>query len=466
MNGPAQAAAAVWDDLVEQGAALAAGHITSVELTRATLARIEQLNPVLNCYLHVDAAGALEAAAAADARRLAGRPLGPLDGLALAVKDNIDVAGMPTTAGMATRRGRIAVADAFTVAGLRAAGAVILGKLNMHEGALGATNRNPHYGDCHNPHRLGYTPGGSSGGSACAVAAGMAAAALGSDTMGSVRIPASYCGVSGHKPSRGLVSTGGSVACSYRLDTIGPLARSARDLALLMDVLAQFDPACPEARASWPAAGPAPQTLLAPSDLAALGVDAALAACFERQLEVFAGLGLRILRAPFADYDFGAARRAGLLSCEGDMLLEHAEDRAAQPDAFSPELRAMLDFAAGKDLASLTRANRTIDRAALRSHAWFDMADMVALPTTPQTAFPFTAPVPANQADLTSIANMAGLPALSVPMPVAQGVLPAGLQLVGPHGADRTVLALGQRYQQACGHVFARPAPEALQAGS
>lgn len=444
------------DDLAGQGAALAAGQRTSAQLTQQILERIERHNPALNCYLHVDAAGALAAAQAADLRRLAGKPLGPLDGLAIAVKDNIDVAGMPTTAGMATRRGRIAASDAFAVAQLRAAGAVILGKLNMHEGALGATNSNPHYGDCHNPHRPGYTPGGSSGGSACAVAAGLAGAALGSDTMGSVRIPASYCGVSGLKPSRGLVSTGGTVACSYRLDTIGPLARSARDLRLLMDVLARFDPGCADALAPGAVAQPA-SVLLAPSDLDALGVDPVVAALFEQQLAVFEQLGFSVVKAPFGGHDFAAARRAGLLSCEADMLIEHAADRASQPGQFSPELRAMLDFAANKDLASLARANRVIDRAALRSHAWFAQAGMVVLPTTPQRAFAFGTPVPANQADLTSIANMAGLPALSLPMPVAPGTLPAGLQLVGPRGCDAALVQLAERYQQACGYTCEAP---------
>lgn len=140
------------------------------------------------------------------------------------------------------------------------------------------------------------------------------------------------------------------------------------------------------------------------------------------------------------------------------MLLEHGLDRASQPQHFSPELAAMLNFAAAKDLASLARANRVIDRAALRSHAWFGLADLVLMPTTPQQAFGFDSVVPANQADLTSIANMAGLPALALPMPMAAGELPAGLQLVGPRGADGALLELGIRYQQASGHAFVAPA--------
>ncbi|WP_425253228.1 amidase [Janthinobacterium sp. NFX145] len=445
-------------DVVAQAAALADGALTSVALTQQLLARIERHNPRLNCYLHVDAQGALAAARQSDARRAEGRALGPLDGIGIAVKDNIDVAGMPTTAGMATRRGRLALADAFVVRQLRAAGAVMLGKLNMHEAALGATNQNPHFGDCHNPHRHGYTPGGSSGGSACAVAAGLASAALGSDTMGSVRIPASYCGVAALKPSRGVVSTGGSVACGYRLDTLGPMARSARDLQLLLEVLAQFDPACAEARRVVLSPLPAgPLRFLAPSDLPALGVAPDVAALFEAQLALFEAQGHALLRVSFADYGFAAARRAGLLVCEGDLLIEHGADRLAQPQNFSPALAGMLDFAAARDLSSLARAHRVIDAAALRVHDWFSHADFVLLPSAPQRAFAFGGAVPANQADLTSIANMSGVPAVSVPMLVAQGELPAGLQIIGPHGSDSALLALACAYQQQAGHVFSAP---------
>lgn len=445
-------------DMVAQAAALADGTLTSVALTQQLLTRIERYNPRLNCYVHVDVQGALAAARQSDARRAEGCALGPLDGIGIAVKDNIDVAGMPTTAGMATRRGRLAQSDAFVVRQLRAAGAVMLGKLNMHEAALGATNQNPHFGDCHNPHRHGYTPGGSSGGSACAVAAGLASAALGSDTMGSVRIPASYCGVAALKPSRGVVSTGGSVACGYRLDTLGPMARSARDLQVLQGVLAQFDPACAEARRVVLSPLPAgPLRFLVPSDLAALGVAPDVAALFEAQLAVFEAQGHALLRVSFADYGFAAARRAGLLVCEGDLLIEHGADRLAQPQNFSPSLAAMLDFAAAKDLPSLARAHRVIDAAALRVHDWFSHADFVLLPSAPQRAFAFGGAVPANQADLTSIANMSGVPAVSVPMRVAQGELPAGLQIIGPHGSDSALLVLACAYQQQAGHVFSAP---------
>ena len=184
-------------DLTALSAALSSGGIGSVELVGQTLAAIDASQPVLNSYIAVDADAALSAAAASDRRRARGEA-GALEGLPVAVKDNIDAAGFATTAGMDTRRHAAPAAqDSPAVAALRAAGAVIVGKLNLHEAAMGADSDNPFYGACHNPHRPGYTPGGSSGGSGAAVAAGLCAAALGTDTMGSVRIPASYCGVVG-----------------------------------------------------------------------------------------------------------------------------------------------------------------------------------------------------------------------------------------------------------------------------
>ena len=233
-------------DLTTQAAALAAGELSSVELVGQVLAAIDASQPAVNSYIAVDADAALAAASASDQRRQAGA----LEGLPVAVKDNIDVAGVRTTAGMGTRRDAPpASADSPSVAALRGAGAILVGKLNMHEAAMGADNDNPFFGACHNPHRHGYTPGGSSGGSGAAVAAGLCAAALGTDTMGSVRIPASYCGVVGLKPSWGAVSTRGTVALCRRLDHIGPLARSARDLRVLLDTIAGFDPDCAQSRA-------------------------------------------------------------------------------------------------------------------------------------------------------------------------------------------------------------------------
>ena len=176
------------------------------------LARIAQHNPALNAYLWVDAPRSLAMARDSQQRWAQGRPLSPWDGLPIAIKDNLDVQGWPCSAGAAADRHRRPPTDAAVVQQLRALGMVVLGKLNMHEGALGATNANPTYGDCQNPWRVGFTPGGSSGGSAAAVRAQLCAAAIGTDTMGSVRVPASYCGVTAYKPSAGLVSNGGGGA--------------------------------------------------------------------------------------------------------------------------------------------------------------------------------------------------------------------------------------------------------------
>jgi len=435
----------IHQDLSAQAQALAERAISSAALTQAVLDEIAQRNPRLNAYLHVDTEGARAAAAASDARRASGAALGPLDGLTLAVKDNIDVAGMPTTAGMATRRGRVAAADAFVVQRLRAAGMVIVGKLNMDEAALGTTNDNPHYGRCLNPLNAlheGFTPGGSSGGSAAAVAAGLCALALGSDTMGSVRVPAAYCGVVGFKGSYGVVSTRGSVACGYALDHIGPLVRSVRDLGLVWPVMAVFDLACADAR-RVPATGlPARPRWVAASDMAMLGVSADVAAGYALALSALRERGDSITRIPLAGYDFGRARRAGLVIVEADLLHEHAADWRAQPQNFSPELSRLLKWVEAQPATVCAAAQRTVAAAHIEVQRWWLQGDVMLLPTTPQSAFAFGDPVPSNAADFTSIANMAGVPALSVPLPCAPGVMPAALQAIGPHGSDAALLTI------------------------
>jgi Asp-tRNA(Asn)/Glu-tRNA(Gln) amidotransferase A subunit family amidase len=429
-------------DITAQAAALAAGQTTSVALTELYLAEIARRNPQLNAFLHVDAEGARAAAAASDARRQAGGLWSPIDGISVALKDNIDAAGLPTTAGMATRRGRLASHGAFVVQRLRAAGAVLTGKLNMHEAALGATNHNPFYGRCENPHRAGFTPGGSSGGSACAVAAGLCAFALGTDTMGSVRLPAAYCGVVGFKPSFGRVSTRGVVACSYALDHVGVLARSQRDLALLMPLLAVYDAACADARQV--PQNPAKDTpgFVVASDLAALGATPAVLAAYEAAVQRLRAAGHAVTAIELASYDFGRARRAGLLIVEADLLVEHAQDWREQAANFSPELTRFMRYGERQSAAAYAQAQRVVAQAHVEVARWFAAGDVMLLPTAPQQAFSFDDPVPANQADLTSIANMAGVPALSLPLPVAAGELPIGLQCIAPVGQEATLLTL------------------------
>src|SRR5262245_36343808 len=241
--------------IAEAGKRIAARTLSPVDLTRAYLERIAKLNPRVNAYITVTADAALAQARALEAELASGRNRGPLHGIPIGLKDNIDTAGILTTAASAVYADRVPREDAPVVTKLRDAGAVFLGKLNMHEFAYGGTCAVTHYGPVRNPWNLDYTPGGSSGGSAAAVAARMCAAALGTDTAASIRLPAAYCGVAGLKATHGLASIRGIVPISETYDHVGPLARSVADCALVMEVLAGFDPLDPVSiraeRANW-----------------------------------------------------------------------------------------------------------------------------------------------------------------------------------------------------------------------
>ncbi|MBK7116122.1 MAG: amidase [Proteobacteria bacterium] len=228
--------------VAEASRRIAARELTSVELTRAYLERIERLNPRVNAYITVTGEQALAQARVLDAEMASGRSRGVLHGVPVALKDNIDTAGVRTTAASAVYADRVPTEDAPVVRRLRDAGAVFLGKLNMHEFAYGGTCVVSHYGPVRNPWDLGYTPGGSSGGSAAAVAARMCAAALGTDTAASIRFPAACCGVVGFKATHGLASIRGIVPLSEMHDHVGPLTRSVEDAALVMTAIAGHDP--------------------------------------------------------------------------------------------------------------------------------------------------------------------------------------------------------------------------------
>lgn len=437
--------------LNETRAALDSGALSAELLTRAYLEAIALENPKLNAYIHVLEASAIAQAQTSDKRRALHQSLGPLDGIPVAIKNNIDVIGAPTTAGMATRRERMPDNDAFVVARLRAAGAVILGTLNMHEAALGATSDNPHFGRCQNPWRPGYTAGGSSGGSGAAVAAGLCLIALGTDTMGSVRIPASYCGVSALKPSSGALSLRGLVPVSRRLDSVGVIARHAADLSPMLEALAGYDALDPQSstqRVSEALHGPSrtdPKKLRfgCIANLDQCEVPREIAARFLAALDA---LNLNPQTVSFTDYDFGKFRRAGLLLCESEMLIEHFADWSDHRDLFSGELKRLLTWAESKRAIDLARADAQIDQALLKMRLVFDRVDVLLTPTTPQTAFAFSEPTPASQADLTSLANLAGLCAVSLPMGTLAG-LPIGFQMLAPAGHERQLLGLAERFE-------------------
>ncbi|TRX55061.1 amidase [Thalassomonas sp. M1454] len=429
-------------DLTAQRQLIEQGDISADQLLAMQLAHNEQVNPHLNAFIssakHISATDAKQAFA----------------GISVAVKDNIDVLGFNTTAGMLTREDSKPTDNAFAIKKLLASGMSISGKLNMHEGALGATNDNPHFGKCFNPHNLTHTPGGSSGGSGVSVAAAMTPLALGTDTMGSVRIPAAYCGVFGLKASKGAISIGGTVICAKELDNIGPLTRSARDLRIALEILQGFDKDCQQSRQIDYLAEQTSYQLLAPSNLEQLGVEANIIEKFEQQLQLLVDAGHKIKRFSL-DYDFSAARRAGLLICEKDMLVEHQFDYQNNHHLFSAELASMLDFGNTKDDASVTKAINVLAKAEQLAQQIFAQAEILVMPTAPQQAFEFSQAVPANQADLTALANHAELAALTAPMPTNE--LPMGIQFVGPAGSDYQLIGLAEQYQTLSGWQYKLP---------
>ncbi|GLQ92626.1 amidase [Dyella acidisoli] len=424
---------------------LASGRVQSGRLAEVYLQAIERINPRLNAYVQLSSALTVEQAHGAEHRRRDG-VIGRLDGIPIALKDNFDIAGWPTHAGL-PGPGVLAEHDAHVVARLRASGAVLLGKTNMDEGALGAITHNPHYGATHNPHRRGYTAGGSSGGAAAAVAAGLAVAAIGSDSLGSIRIPASYCGVFALKPTQGEISTRGMVPAARRLDAVGLLARSVDDLTVLLQVMAGYDAEDPRSRRRRVALSPPdwePGKLRCGvlPNLPALGVQPEVVDVFEAALaKLDRELG-ECRTVDFDDWHFARARRAGFLLMEAEMIGTFATQLADPEHPVSPPFRRLLDYAARKTASDYANADRVLDAATLKMRRLFAQIDVLVMPTTPQGAFPLDGPVPDTQGDLTSFASLAGCPAVSIPMGTLPNGLPIGMQLVGARGSDLRLLEL------------------------
>ncbi|HEX5488478.1 MAG TPA: amidase [Rhodanobacteraceae bacterium] len=445
---------------------LAAGRTSAEALAEACLDAIEHIDPALHAFVDSRPDIVRDQAASAQRRRREG-PIGRLDGIPVAVKDNFDVAGYPTRAGLPSREDHVARNDAHAIGRLRAAGAVLLGKTNLDEGALGAATRNPHFGATRNPFDTNRVAGGSSGGSAAAVAAGLAPVAIGSDTLGSVRIPASYCGVFALKPTHGEISARGLVPAARRLDAVGILARSVGDLVVMLQVLAGYDADDPRSRRRRVALQPPdwdPGHLrcgMLP-DLAAVGVqpdvigvfDAALAR-MERELKDRQTLD-------FSDWPFQKMRRAGLLLMEAEMRGTFAEDLADTAHPVSGEFRRMLDYAARKSAADYVIADRMLDFAVLKARRVFSRVDVLVLPTTPQGAFPLDAPAPASQADLTAFASLSACPAVSIPMGTLPDGMPIGMQFVGRPGSDLRLLELAEICASALDAAPAYPVEPAL----
>ena len=432
-------------DATAAAAALRRGDFTAIDLLEDCLAALARENPALGAWTFVDAAGARAAALASDRRRAAGELRGALDGLPTAVKANVAVAGWPHTAGLRFRAAEFAPADAFAVARLRAAGAVLVGATNMDEGALGAEGMNPWYGTTQNPHRSGYSSGGSSSGSAAAIAARHCTLALGSDTIGSVRIPAAFCGTAALKPTPGLVSIGGVVPVHPRFDHLGPITRTAEDLAPLLRSIAGYDPAC---GVSFPVTLAPPRepgatlTVGYAVGLNDLAVSADVVAAYNRGIAALRSIGAQLVPVDLRRWDLARVRRAILALCEFEMWRVHRKRVVEKPDDFSDGLRAFIRFGGKLSEEDVAAAERRIAAFGRDWKATAEPFDAVVMPTVACASFPHGERHPHNTADLTAIATAAGAPAASLPLPVGTGSLPIGLQLVGRPAGDLRVCQL------------------------
>ncbi|OZI69422.1 MULTISPECIES: amidase [Bordetella] len=448
--------------LSELAAGLAAGRYSAVELARHYLARIERANPALHAYVQVDAEGALQLAAAADARRAAGYVLGPLDGLPIAVKDLCEVRGQVTTAGSQAWRQRRSSFTATAVRRLLDAGMVILGKTHMVEFAFGGWGTNPVMGTPRNPwdlacHRI---PGGSSSGSGVAVAAGLAPAALGSDTGGSVRIPAALNGITGLKTTRGLISLHGAVPLSHTLDSIGPMTRDAHDAMLLAQALAGPDPhdaatlAAPRLDYAAPDEDDAPLAgvhiaVMAPRQYP-VAVDADMERSLQQARAVLQALGAHVQERELP-FDFHAMMLANgrIIAAEA-----YARHRGYIEDAGLPLgefVRARVLGGKALSAADYIEAMQWHAQACRQWRDWMRGIDALLTPAQPFAACPL-AEVDEAQTPLAAFSrpgNFLGAAGLALPAGFSAQGLPLGIQLLGKPFDEATLGRIGTAFQRA-----------------
>lgn len=409
------------------------------------LERIAALNPSLNAFITVLEAEAIEEARILEQERLRGHSRGPLHGMPISIKDLIDVKGVPTTAASRVRAGHVAREDALVVTRLRHAGAVIIGKCNMHEFALGTTSDESAFGPTRNPHDPSRSPGGSSGGSAVAVATGMSWASIGTDTGGSIRIPAAACGVVGLKPTFGEVPTTGVVPLSVSLDHVGPLARNVRDawavFAVLSGIPVPTDPA--------PSSGPPRLGRLSGYFLEHL--DAEVRMRFEEAVDRLQASGATVadVTIPHAS-DIALTYVAIALS---EAAAYHLRTLEQAPEGYTEGVRARLEM--GRDIPAGDYLAAQGTRATLRAEvdAALSQCDALVLPTLPIPAPRIGAttvaiesgeePVRPLMLRLTQLFNLTGHPAISLPCGDTADGLPCGIQLIGQRRRHGTVDLLG-----------------------
>jgi aspartyl-tRNA(Asn)/glutamyl-tRNA(Gln) amidotransferase subunit A len=427
----------IFASIGELGAAYRTRRLSPVEVTKACLERIARFNPALNAFLTVLDDSALAAARIAEQEIAAGRDRGALHGVPVALKDLVDVAGVPSKYGSHASFADHPAKDALLVSRLREAGAVILGKTNLLEFAYGAVH--PDVGQTNNPWDPRRTSGGSSGGSGAGVAAGLCYAALGTDTGGSIRGPAAYCGVAGLKPTYGLVPLDGVYPLSWSLDHAGPLARSSADAAALLGVLAGRDVTLQTLDAGSLRLGVIRQHVEAP----AIRPDIRLA--FEDTCAWLRAAGARFESFDLPELDMACDALLMVLLPEAAVV--HAERLGRDGAAFGPQTRAQIEQGFLVPAVSYVRGQQYRRRLAAALGQILAKVDAIVSPTVPWVA-PAEDPAVNDAAGFEEMRfvapyNLTGMPALSVRCGTGESGLPVGLQIAGPLGGDGTVLAIG-----------------------
>lgn len=440
---------------------------SSVALTEACLARIDRYDKAINAFITVTRERALEAAREMDAELRRGRRRGPLHGIPIALKDNIDTAGVKTTAASGVFKDRVPAEDAEVVIRLKKAGAVILGKLNLHEFALGGTSAVTYFGPVHNPWALDRVSGGSSGGSAAAIAADLCFGTLGTDTGGSIRIPASLCGIVGFKPTYGRVSNRGVVPMAWTLDHVGPMCKTVDDAALMLAAIAGYDPLEPT---SVDAAVP-DYTRAIGMPTSKLRVGVARSPFFdglnpEVAKAVEAAIGVvRKLTASVVDVDVPSAGNIADL-WNSEIYAYHQPWITKTPELYQDATRNLIQGAGKTSSVTYANARRHVDVVRREIKKVFATVDLLITPTQRGVAQPIAGP-PAGGGGPGGLVNTAafdiyGLPTISVPCGFTAAGLPIGLQISSNHFAEPTVLALAHAYEQATDWHKRKPAPPQL----
>ena len=449
--------------------ALRGRKISSQDLTSASLRQIERLNPALNAFITVTPAPpqvqaesppetpTTERQKNGTSTQSSARAM-PLKGIPIAVKDLFDTASIRTTAGSKFFTGNIPETDAFVVGKLKEAGALILGKTNTHEIALGVTGNNPHYGTARNPWDTTRIPGGSSSGSAIAVATGMVLGALGTDTGGSIRIPASLCGIVGFKPTYGRVSLRGVFPLSWNLDHVGPLTKTVEDAALLLQVISVYDPIDPASIKMLIGDYLGHLTDDMKGRKIALGIgeyiesaDPEVLDALREAAKVFASFGGHV-----QEVDVSWMREAALankIMTQADGAAVHRERLQEHPDWFGEDIRRRLEDGSKTTSTEYSLVRRTQAEVRKRCEQFFESHDFLLVPTTPIPAPTIAGNDAVEQAGrltrFTAPFNLTGLPALSVPCGFTKEGLPIGLQIVSRAWADAKVLNAGNVFEQA-----------------